>query len=92
MRTAVVAGTSKEDMKSAVSISQVHFCALEPEQIEAYIATDEPYDKAGGYGIQGLASIFISNISGSYTGIMGLPVYETAELLANAGLRVFNAQ
>lgn len=52
----------------------------------------EPYDKAGGYGIQGLASIFISNISGSYTGIMGLPVYETAELLANAGLPVFNAQ
>ena len=43
-------------------------------------------------GIQGLASIFISNISGSYTGIMGLPVYETAELLANAGLPVFNAQ
>ena len=44
------------------------------------------------FGIQGLASIFISNISGSYTGIMGLPVYETAELLANAGLPVFNAQ
>ena len=61
-------------------------------QIEAYANSGEPYDKAGGYGIQGLASIFISNISGSYTGIMGLPVYETAELLANAGLPVFNAQ
>ena len=61
-------------------------------EIEAYANSGEPYDKAGGYGIQGLASIFISNISGSYTGIMGLPVYETAELLANAGLPVFNAQ
>ncbi len=86
VRTAVVAGTSKEDMKSAVSISQVHFCALEPEQIEAYIATDEPYDKAGGYGIQGLAGLFIDRIAGSYSGIMGLPVFETGRLLKHFGV------
>ena len=65
---------------------------LDDDARERYLDTDEWRDKAGGYGIQGLASIFISNISGSYTGIMGLPVYETAELLANAGLPVFNAQ
>ncbi len=86
VRTAVVAGTSEEDMKSAVSTSQVHFCALEPEQIEAYIATDEPYDKAGGYGIQGLAGLFIDRIAGSYSGIMGLPVFETGRLLKHFGV------
>lgn len=86
VRTAVVAGTSEEDMESAVSISQVHFCALEPEQIEAYIATDEPYDKAGGYGIQGLAGLFIDRIAGSYSGIMGLPVFETGRLLKHFGV------
>ena len=86
VRTALVAGTSEEDMKSAVSISQVHFCALEPEQIEAYIATDEPYDKAGGYGIQGLAGLFIDRIAGSYSGIMGLPVVETGRLLKHFGV------
>lgn len=86
VRTAVVAGTSDADMKSAVSISQVHFCSLEPEQIEAYIATDEPYDKAGGYGIQGLAGLFIDRIAGSYSGIMGLPVFETGRLLKHFGV------
>jgi septum formation protein len=52
------------------------------------VATGEPYDKAGGYGIQGLAGVFVEHIEGSYTGIMGLPVYETAQLLAQVGLRV----
>ena len=57
-------------------------------QIQAYCATQEPYDKAGGYGIQGLAARFISHISGSYSGIMGLPLYETTALLRQAGIQL----
>ncbi len=86
VRTAVAAGFGKESLLTAVSVSEVHFCTLEPEQIEAYIATEEPYDKAGGYGIQGLAGLFIDRIAGSYTGIMGLPVYETGRLLRALGV------
>ena len=66
----------------AVSVSQVTFARLSTTQIEAYIRTDEPYDKAGGYAVQGLAGLFIERIEGSYSGIMGLPVFETAQLLA----------
>lgn len=69
-----------------VQISNVTFAALSPENIEAYIDTEEPYDKAGGYGIQGLAGKFIKHIQGSYSGIMGLPLYETAVLLRKAGI------
>ena len=67
-------------------MSRVTFTSLSEEQIERYIATDEPYDKAGGYGIQGLAGLFIARIEGSYTGIMGLPVFETGNLLRPLGL------
>ena len=92
VRTAVYVGLSETACDWRILHSTVSFRELTHAEIEAYANSGEPYDKAGGYGIQGLASIFISNISGSYTGIMGLPVYETAELLANAGLPVFNAQ
>lgn len=68
--------------------SSVTFARLSPENIEAYIQTSEPYDKAGGYGIQGLAGKFIRHIKGSYSGIMGLPLYETTELLKKAGIAV----
>lgn len=81
VRTAVWVGTDAENLASAVSVSRVTFTSLSEEQIERYIATDEPYDKAGGYGIQGLAGLFIACIEGSYTGIMGLPVFETGNLL-----------
>lgn len=81
VRTAVWVGTDAENLASAVSVSRVTFTSLSEEQIERYIATDEPYDKAGGYGIQGLAGLFIACIKGSYTGIMGLPVFETGNLL-----------
>ena len=91
-RTAVYVGLSETACDWRISHSTVSFRELTHAEIEAYANSGEPYDKAGGCGIQGLASIFISNISGSYSGIMGLPVYETAELLANAGLLVFNAQ
>ncbi len=81
VRTAVWLATDSEHLEFRVSVSQVTFATLTEEQIERYIATDEPYDKAGGYGIQGLAGLFIARIEGSYTGIMGLPVHETGELL-----------
>lgn len=62
--------------------SEVTFAALSDAQIAAYCDSAEPYDKAGGYGIQGMAARFISHINGSYSGIMGLPLYETSDLLA----------
>jgi septum formation protein len=67
-------------------VSQVRFGTLEPAAVLAYCATEEPYDKAGGYGIQGLAALFIEHIEGSHSGIMGLPLFETAQLLRRAGL------
>lgn len=65
-------------------ISDVQFAPLSKVQIEAYVASGEPFGKAGAYGIQGLGGAFISSIRGSYSGIMGLPVYETAQLLNRA--------
>jgi septum formation protein len=62
----------------------VHFAQLSPEQIATYIASGEPFGKAGAYGIQGLGGAFIPSIEGSYSGIMGLPIYETAQLLERA--------
>lgn len=69
-------------------ISTVTLAPLSDAMIRAYCATAEPYDKAGAYGIQGTAAVFIANIVGSYTGIMGLPLFETARLLRNAGIAV----
>ncbi|MBQ5940475.1 MULTISPECIES: nucleoside triphosphate pyrophosphatase [unclassified Massilia] len=66
-------------------VSTVRFAKLTPEQIRAYCASPEPYDKAGGYGIQGAAAVFIEHIEGSHSGIMGLPLFETANLLRKAG-------
>ncbi len=71
-----------------VSESHVTFCPLDDARIDAYIATGEPFDKAGGYGIQGRAGAFVSRLEGSYTGVMGLPVFETAELLREFGVTV----
>ena len=67
-------------------VSEVRFAALSAASIKAYCATQEPYDKAGGYGIQGLAALFVEHIEGSHSGIMGLPLYETAKLLRKAGI------
>ncbi len=71
-----------------LSRSTVQFASLSEAQIARYVASGEPMGKAGGYGIQGLAGLLIERISGSYTGIMGLPAYETAQLLAAAGLEL----
>jgi septum formation protein len=65
-----------------LSVSEVTFRELSMKEMQAYWRTGEPADKAGGYAVQGRAAIFISRIAGSYSGIMGLPLFETAELLA----------
>ena len=72
----------------AVSVSEVRFRVVSLEEMEAYWSTGEPCDKAGAYAIQGLASIFIEAITGSFSGVMGLPLFETAQLLAKQGIPV----
>jgi len=69
----------------ALSISSVRFAKLSEERINCYLLTDEYADKAGGYAIQGYAAAFIEHISGSYSGVMGLPLFETARLLQHFG-------
>jgi septum formation protein len=68
-------------LESALSISEVRFRRLDTEEIRRYIATGEPMDKAGAYGIQGRAGMFVEHLAGSYSGVMGLPLCETAKLL-----------
>lgn len=70
----------------AVSKSDVTFAELTPAQIDAYVASGEPHGRAGAYAIQGLAEAFTVRLSGSYSGVMGLPLYETATLLREFGL------
>ena len=77
----------KPELTSIVSVSKVTFKKLSNNEIEQYIQSGEPTDKAGSYAIQGLAAAFITHLSGSYSGVMGLPLYETAELLRKAGIR-----
>ncbi len=69
------------DRHMAVSISQVRFASMSGHEIAAYVATGEPMGKAGAYAVQGAAAAFIPHITGSYSGIMGLPMFETAQLL-----------
>jgi len=71
------------------SESEVRFRATtQPERL-AYCATGEPFDKAGGYGIQGHAAVFVESLQGSYSGVVGLPLFETAALLARAGVQTW---
>lgn len=71
---------------AVLSTSRVRFAALTEAQIAAYIASGEPHDKAGSYGIQGLGGLFVEHLDGSFTGVMGLPLHETAVLLARRSL------
>lgn len=80
-----VAVAYKGALHSALSESQVRFKVLSEAEIAAYVAGGEPFDKAGGYGVQGRAAMFIERLCGSYTGVMGLPLFETSELLREAG-------
>ena len=75
----------KAQIELAVSTSHVTFRVLTRDDVERYVATGEPFDKAGGYGIQGRAAAFISHLDGSYSGVMGLPLFETTGILAKIG-------
>ena len=71
-----------------VSSSRVSFRELTRHEVEHYVGTGEPFDKAGGYGIQGRAAAFIRHLEGSYSGVMGLPLFETTEILRKIGYHV----
>ena len=75
----------EEQVEVALCVSHVTMRKLNAREIERYVATGEPFDKAGGYAIQGLAAAFITHLEGSYSGVMGLPLAETAALLARSG-------
>jgi len=83
--TAVALGTDQQ-REQVVSISQVAFAPMSAAQIQAYVDSGEPMGKAGAYGVQGRAAAHISHLSGSYSGIMGLPMFETNLLLNSFGL------
>ena len=85
--TAVSIGTMRKQCR-ALSISQVRFADLSKQDIDRYVDSQEPLGKAGSYAIQGKAAAFISHISGNYSGIMGLPMFETAHLLREFGFAV----
>jgi septum formation protein len=87
-----VAVRSGGGLRSALSVSDVSFRALTPAECRRYWETGEPRGKAGGYAIQGLAATFITRLAGSYSGVMGLPLAETAQLLAAAGVRLWNCE
>lgn len=76
---------------SDVSISEVTLRELRSSEIQAYVETGEPRDKAGAYAIQGVGAVFVNRLQGSYSGVMGLPLFETAELLARMGVHIMNS-
>ena len=82
-----VALQASDGCQSRVNVSEVTFRKLADEEIRSYWRSGEPADKAGAYAVQGRAALFIERIAGSYSGIMGLPLFETGELLAAIGAR-----
>ena len=91
--TSVAMGTLSKAGKplkteQALSVSNVRFAPLTRTQIQTYVASGEPMGKAGAYAVQGRAAAYIEHISGSYSGIMGLPMFETAQLLRAFGFKV----
>lgn len=82
----VVYCVGAQQVDHAVSISQVSFGAMTAAQIATYVASGEPFGKAGAYAIQGRGAVHIAHLEGSYSGVMGLPLYETAQLLARLGV------
>jgi septum formation protein len=81
-----------ESSETLLSESEVRFRSTTPEERAAYCRSSEPLDKAGGYGIQGRAAIFVEHLSGSYSGVVGLPLFETAELLKRCGVPLWSAR
>jgi septum formation protein len=84
----VPSSAQNTDPMVATSVSHVKMRSISDEEIDSYCASNEPMDKAGGYAIQGKAAIFVERIEGSYSGVVGLPLAETALLLVRAGVRV----
>jgi septum formation protein len=82
----VVCCADAQGERIAACVSAVTFAELDTATVDAYVATDEPFGKAGGYAIQGRAAGFIARLSGSYSGVMGLPLFETAGLLRGTGV------
>lgn len=83
-----IPGARRDRILSALSASWVEFAPMSSADIRSYVASGEPMGKAGSYAIQGRAAMWVRHISGSYSGIMGLPAYETAQLLRQAGVRM----
>ena len=75
--------------EALVSTSIVTFRPMDEAEVRAYVSTGEPLDKAGGYAIQGRAASFVTHLAGSYSGVMGLPLFETAQLLERFGIKLF---
>ena len=83
-----VAVAAGDEVHAEIATTAVTFCELTLEEISRYVATGESADKAGAYAIQGRAAGFVSRLEGSYSGVMGLPLFETSFLLARIGVRV----
>jgi len=77
-----------DEISAEISTSSVTFCDIARADIDRYVASSEPFDKAGAYAVQGRGAAFVRRIDGSYSGVMGLPLYETAALLARIGFPV----
>nr|WP_298375487.1 Maf family protein [uncultured Halomonas sp.] len=87
-----VAVSGKQGLLSICVTTQVTLRAISSKEIDAYWATGEPIDKAGGYAIQGRAAIFVEHLEGSYSAVVGLPLYETSQLLQRQGVTCWPAQ
>ena len=85
--TAVSLCTAQKS-QTRINVTAVYFRAISDQEIDAYWRTGEPCDKAGGYGIQGMAAVFVDRIEGSYSSVVGLPLLETAQLLSEFNLPV----
>jgi septum formation protein len=83
-----VALISADGERTDLSETRVTFRTLDEDEVLRYWRTGEPWDKAGGYGIQGYGALFVSGLNGSYSGVMGLPLFETGRLLSQVGIEV----
>ncbi len=83
-----VAVVAQDELWTGLSQTEVQFREIEPDEAEAYWQSGEPAGKAGAYAVQGLGGIFVTAVHGSYTGVVGLPVFETADLLRRAGIKL----
>ena len=83
-----VAVWADRQMRTSLSVTDVRFREISPDEARAYWQSGEPVDKAGAYAIQGKGGVFVEEIAGSYSGVVGLPVFETVSLLKAAGMRV----